>query len=75
VPATGAPNQPELLVRIDQTIAVAVEQIERVMIEAALRKHDGRVEDAAAMLGISRKGLYLKRKRYGMLQAETELLK
>jgi hydrogenase-4 transcriptional activator len=74
VPATGRPPDPrELLVRIDQPMPAALEHVERVMIEAALRKHEGRVEEAAAMLGLSRKGLYLKRKRYGMLQADTPL--
>jgi DNA-binding NtrC family response regulator len=31
-----------------------------------LKKCDGRIEDAAAMLGLSRKGLYLKRQRFGI---------
>jgi DNA-binding NtrC family response regulator len=34
------------------------------MILHALRKCGGRVEETAAMLGLSRKGLYLKRRRY-----------
>jgi DNA-binding NtrC family response regulator len=36
------------------------------MIQFALRACHGRMEDAATMLGLSRKGLYLKRLRYGL---------
>jgi len=41
-------------------------RIEREMIRLALRSHQGRVEPAAKALGISRKGLYLKRQRLGL---------
>jgi len=36
------------------------------MIKAALQKHHGKVDAAARALGISRKGLYLKRQRLGL---------
>ena len=36
------------------------------MIQYALKQTGGRLEETAAMLGISRKGLYLKRQRYGL---------
>jgi transcriptional regulator of acetoin/glycerol metabolism len=36
------------------------------MIKAALRESNGKVEAAAKALGISRKGLYLKRQRLGL---------
>jgi DNA-binding NtrC family response regulator len=36
------------------------------MIEYAMKKCDGRVEEAATMLGLSRKGLYLKRQRFAI---------
>jgi DNA-binding NtrC family response regulator len=36
------------------------------MLQYALKKCDGRIEDTAAMLGLSRKGLYLKRQRFGI---------
>jgi len=38
------------------------------MIQHALRKCGGRLEETATMLGISRKGLYLKRLRYGLIE-------
>jgi DNA-binding NtrC family response regulator len=43
-----------------------LEHIEREMVKAALHKHRGRMDDAAKALGISRKGLYLKRQRLGL---------
>ena len=58
------PHGNEIIVRIDQPVAAAVEHIERAMIANALRLTDGNVERAAAMLGLSRKGLYLKRQKY-----------
>jgi transcriptional regulator with PAS, ATPase and Fis domain len=41
-------------------------RIEREMIKAALREHHGRMDATAKALGISRKGLYLKRQRLGL---------
>jgi DNA-binding NtrC family response regulator len=42
-----------------------LDSIERLMVGRALEQSDGKVEDAAQRLGISRKGLFLKRKRWG----------
>jgi DNA-binding NtrC family response regulator len=42
-----------------------LERIERQMVKAALDRHRGKMDDAAKALGISRKGLYLKRQRLG----------
>ena len=36
------------------------------MMQNALKKCGGRIEETAAMLGLSRKGLYLKRQRFGI---------
>jgi transcriptional regulator with GAF, ATPase, and Fis domain/tetratricopeptide (TPR) repeat protein len=58
---------PRLVVFLDQTLAQAVDHIERTMLGHALRKAGGRVAIAAHTLGLSRKGLYLKRQRLGML--------
>jgi DNA-binding NtrC family response regulator len=56
----------EVVVRLDQPLAAATEHLERAMIPYALRRSAGRVEDAARHLGLSRKGLYLKRLRLGL---------
>jgi DNA-binding NtrC family response regulator len=56
----------ETVVRIDQPVPAAVQHLERAMMQYALRRSGGRVEEAAEMLGLSRKGLYLKRRRYGL---------
>jgi len=56
------PDHSELVVRRDQPLTAAVEHVERALIQDALRRHTN-VEDAARSLGLSRKGLYLKRQR------------
>jgi DNA-binding NtrC family response regulator/tetratricopeptide (TPR) repeat protein len=56
----------EIVVRIDQPMAAAVEHLERTMVLHALKACNGRVEDTAQRLGLSRKGLYLKRQRFGL---------
>jgi DNA-binding NtrC family response regulator len=67
VPASERTLDPtELVVRTDQPLAAAIEHLERTMVEQALRVHGHRVEDAARHLGLSRKGLYLKRQRLGL---------
>lgn len=53
-------------VRIDQPLDKATAQLESEMIKHALKQAGGRVSDAASTLGISRKGLYLKRLRLGL---------
>jgi DNA-binding NtrC family response regulator len=59
----------ELVVRIDQPMAAAVQHLERAMIQHGLKKCHGHMEETAALLGLSRKGLYLKRQRLGLDQA------
>ena len=55
----------EVVVRIDQPMIAAVHHLERAMVQSALARTGG-VDEAAKMLGLSRKGLYLKRLRFGM---------
>jgi len=57
---------PDLLVRTDQPLSAAVEHLERVIIAQALDRSNGNVERAAQSLGLSRKGLFLKRQRLGL---------
>lgn len=68
---TIAASQPpagedEIVVRTNQRLAAALEQVERVMVERALGATSGHLERAAERLGISRKGLFLKRRRLGV---------
>ena len=67
IPAAAAPES-ELRVSLDQPLPDAVEYLERMMVQAALDRAKGRLEDAAKILGISRKGLFLKRRRWGLQQ-------
>ena len=53
----------EVVVRLDQPLAAATEHLERAMIQHAWTRCNGRVEQVASTLGLSRKGLYLKRQR------------
>ena len=55
----------EIVVRTDQPLEAAVQHLERTMIGAALAKATS-VDEAAKLLGVSRKGLYLKRLRFGL---------
>jgi DNA-binding NtrC family response regulator/tetratricopeptide (TPR) repeat protein len=55
-------------VRIDQSLEQATAHLETEMIRHALRQAGGRMSAAAAALGISRKGLYLKRMRLGITE-------
>jgi DNA-binding NtrC family response regulator len=61
----------EIVVRIDQPMAAATEHLERAMLQYALEKTGGRMEETAALLGLSRKGLYLKRLRLGIEPPEA----
>jgi len=65
----------EIIVRTDQPLAAIVEHVERVMIPRAIAQCGGNMERAATLLGLSRKGLYLKRQKYqiGVLEADPEL--
>ena len=49
-----------------QKLSPTISRIECEMIKAALQDNHGKVDAAARALGISRKGLYLKRQRLGL---------
>ena len=61
-------GHPHLPVRLNQSLNQATAYLEREMIERALKEARGHVTTAAANLGLSRKGLYLKRRRLGLLE-------
>jgi DNA-binding NtrC family response regulator len=61
-----APGAIAFTIAPGEKLPPAVSRIEREMIRAALRASHGRVDAAAKALGISRKGLYLKRQRLGL---------
>lgn len=56
----------EMAVSLTDRLDHAVATLEREMIKVALRTTNGKVDPAAKSLGISRKGLYLKRQRFGL---------
>jgi transcriptional regulator with PAS, ATPase and Fis domain len=56
----------DVILPLGEKLRVALDRVECDMIKAALRDHRGRVDAAARALGISRKGLYLKRQRLGL---------
>ena len=73
IPAPSAPVEPEIHLRLDQRLPDAVDTLEQSLIRRALERSHGRVEEAAKLLGISRKGLFLKRRRWGFETAERGL--
>jgi DNA-binding NtrC family response regulator len=54
-------------VALDQTLAKAIDDLEQQFIAHALATTHGRVTEAADLLGLSRKGLFLKRRRRGLV--------
>jgi DNA-binding NtrC family response regulator len=56
----------QVSVALSEKLPPAISRIEREMIQAALHANSGRAEATAKALGISRKGLYLKRQRLGI---------
>jgi len=52
--------------RLDRTLGTAVDQLERDMIRAALDRSAGNISETARLLGLTRRGLYLKMRRLGL---------
>ena len=67
------PLRANVSVPSNQSLQQAVTYLEREMIERALKEAHGHVTSAAANLGLSRKGLYLKRRRLGITTADNEV--
>ncbi len=66
VPAGAAARADELVVPLDGSLTTVLEAVERTLVARALDRTEGHFEEAARLLGISRKGLFLKRKRWGL---------
>jgi two-component system response regulator HydG len=56
----------EVVVRLDQPVSAATDHLERTMVQYWMKHHGGNLELVAKSLGLSRKGLYLKRRRLGL---------
>jgi DNA-binding NtrC family response regulator/tetratricopeptide (TPR) repeat protein len=63
-PPSGEPNT--LTIRIDTKLPSIVREVELAALNYAIRAADGKMDLAARNLGLSRKGLYLKRHRLGI---------
>jgi DNA-binding NtrC family response regulator len=52
--------------RSRQSLSAAVEKLEREMIRSALDQSAGNISETARVLGLTRRGLYLKLRRLGI---------
>ena len=66
VAADGADVGGGFRVPLDLPLPEAVRLLEQELVRRALDRTQGRVEEASRLLGISRKGLFLKRRRWGL---------
>jgi transcriptional regulator with PAS, ATPase and Fis domain len=57
-----------VIIRLDQPLDRAVDELERTFVNRAMETTGGRVTEAAELLGISRKGLFLKRRRWALVE-------
>jgi DNA-binding NtrC family response regulator/tetratricopeptide (TPR) repeat protein len=53
------------------SLAAAVDKLEREMIHAALERSSGNISETARLLGLTRRGLYLKMQRLGVSAAHV----
>jgi DNA-binding NtrC family response regulator len=65
-PAPAPPAYSAVAAQLGDKLRPALDRMECNMIKAALRDHHGKMDAVAKALGISRKGLYLKRQRFGL---------
>jgi DNA-binding NtrC family response regulator len=81
-PEVGSPHIPtgatgmsyeRMTSRSAASLASAVEQVERDMIQTALDRSRGNISETARVLGLTRRGLYLKLRRLGLdIRGELE---
>jgi DNA-binding NtrC family response regulator/tetratricopeptide (TPR) repeat protein len=65
-PASPVPGARPRGPRASANLASAVEEVERDMIQAALDRSGGNISETARVLGLTRRGLYLKLRRLGL---------
>lgn len=70
--AAASDDGQSIRLSLDQPLPRALEELERAFVDRAMQASGGRVAEAAQLLGISRKGLFLKRRRWGMFDDEPE---
>jgi len=63
---TAPPAAGPARVRPAANLAAAIEQVEREMIQEALDRAGGNISETARVLGLTRRGLYLKLRRLGL---------
>jgi DNA-binding NtrC family response regulator len=66
LPRPAPVNGREIAIPLHDKLLPTLARVEGEMIKAAFREHHGKVDAIAKALGISRKGLYLKRQRLGL---------
>jgi DNA-binding NtrC family response regulator/tetratricopeptide (TPR) repeat protein len=66
------PSAGRITLRGGQTLAAAVDAIERDLIKEMMTRHRGNISESARSLGLTRRGLYLKLRRLG-LEGSSEL--
>jgi DNA-binding NtrC family response regulator len=72
-PAREAPNTPTLAEHVvPGNLATAVERVERQLIEITLERTNRNISEAARVLGLTRRGLYLKLRRLGLELVGTD---
>ena len=71
-PKASQPETQHVKVDLDQPLPKALEELERLFVGRAMQASGGRVAEAAQLLGISRKGLFLKRRRWGYLDEDSD---
>jgi hydrogenase-4 transcriptional activator len=64
--STRAASAGRITLRGGQTLASAVDAIERDLIKDMMTRHRGNISESARSLGLTRRGLYLKLRRLGL---------
>ena len=65
---SALPSSPALRRTAAVSLAAAVEEVERELIRSTLDRTHGNISETARVLGLTRRGLYLKLRRLGMEQ-------